>query len=129
MKKKINNRDDNKFNNKIENEIHENINNIKINKETIDINTLKKINDTTIQKVNRNEKNRISYSIVNTNNSNQSSSNTSFFTNNPLISGRNNSIQQKIYQSQSVNKFDGSFLRLKKKISELERKLQLQEQS
>ena len=42
---------------------------------------------------------------------------------------RNNSIQQKIHQSQSVNKFDGSFLRLKKKISELERKLQLQEQS
>ena len=86
---------------------------------------MKKINDTTIQKVNRNEKNRISYSIVNTNNSNQSSSNTSFFTNNPLISGRNNSIQQKIYQSQSVNKFNG----LKKKIYELEKKFKLLEES
>ena len=86
---------------------------------------MKKINDTTIQKVNRNEKNRISYSIVNTNNSNQSSSNTSFFTNSPLISGRNNSIQQKIYQSQSVNKFNG----LKKKIYELEKKFKLLEES
>jgi hypothetical protein len=128
----MNNKVENKFKDKLENNIDENFNNIKINKETInDKNNYKKLNDNKIPKVNINrpEKKKISYSIVNTNNSNHSSSNTSFFTNNQLMTVRNNSIQQKIHQSQSVNKFDGSFLRLKKKISELERKLQLQEQS